>query len=305
MMYWRQFLQPRKDINFNVLLSLVIIVMSFFTSPFYSLAQKDTLHLPSIRVVNGSIPIPFVSVINMTTSKSVISDADGFVILQTFNTGDTLLLRSMGYEDVIIIYGQQRGQKIGMEESPISLEEVQITSNVVPDVGSTEGLKSLGVASIGKGVAPGNTAELLQKSGQVHVQQSQQGGGSPVLRGFEANRVLLVIDGVRMNNAIYRSGHLQNAITIDPNSLEKVQVILGPSSVRFGSDALGGVVHFTTLKPRFRSKHSEYNSSALVSTQYKSVNNSVNIHGTAEAGGERWAFQAQHPEFRPSTSQRY
>jgi len=289
MMYWRQSLQPRKDINFNVLLSLVIIVMSFFTSPFYSLAQKDTLHLPSIRVVNGSIPIPFVSVINMTTSKSVISDADGFVILQTFTTGDTLLLRSMGYEDVIIIYGQQRGQKIGMEESPISLKEVQITSNVVPDVGSTEGLKSLGVESIGKGVAPGNTAELLQKSGQVHVQQSQQGGGSPVLRGFEANRVLLVIDGVRMNNAIYRSGHLQNAITIDPNSLEKVQVILGPSSVRFGSDALGGVVHFTTLKPRFRSKHSEYNSSALVSTQYKSVNNSVNIHGTAEAGGERWA----------------
>ena len=96
-------MQPRKDINFNVLLSLVIIVMSFFMSPFYSLAQKDTLHLPSIRVVNGSIPIPFVSVINMTTSKSVISDADGFVILQTFNTGDTLLLRSMGYEDVFII----------------------------------------------------------------------------------------------------------------------------------------------------------------------------------------------------------
>ena len=109
------------------------------------------------------------------------------------------------------------------------------------------------------------------------------------LEDLRQNRILLVIDGVRMNNAIYRSGHLQNAITVDPNSLEKVQVILGPSSVRFGSDALGGVVHFITLRPRFRSQSSERNSSALVSTQYKSVNNSINIHGTAEAGGERWA----------------
>lgn len=289
MMYLRQFLQYKKDFKITVPLTLVIIVISFLMSPFYSLAQTDIPNLPSIRIVNGSIPIPFVAVINMTTLKSVISDVDGFVILPTFAQGDTLLLRSMGYEDVLIVHGQKLGQTIAMEESPVSLEEVRITSNVAPDVGSTQGLKSLSVESIGKGVAPGNTAELLQKSGQIHVQQSQQGGGSPVLRGFEANRILLVIDGVRMNNAIYRSGHLQNAITVDPNSLEQVQVILGPSSVRFGSDALGGVVHFTTLRPRFRSQSSEYNSSALVSAQYKSVNNSFNIHGTAEAGGERWA----------------
>ena len=155
-------------------------------SPFYSLSQKDTLNLPSIRIVNGSIPIPFVAVINMTTSQSVISDVDGFVILPTFAQGDTLLLRSIGYKDVLIVHGQKLGQTIAMEESPVSLEEVRITSNVVPDVGSTQGLKSLGVESIGKGGTPGNTAELLQKSGQIHVQQSQQGGGSPVLRGFEA-----------------------------------------------------------------------------------------------------------------------
>ena len=287
MTYLRQFLQPKKQAT--IFLSLVIIVTSIFTSSFSSFAQHDTLRLRGIRVVNGLIPIPFVAAINLNTLESVISDVDGYLILPSSSDGDTLLLRSMGYEDIRIVHGQEIGENIAMEESPVSLDEVQITSNIVPDVGTTQGLKSLGIASIGKGVAPGNTAELLQKSGQIHVQQSQQGGGSPVLRGFEANRVLLVIDGVRMNNAIYRSGHLQNAITIDPNSLEKVQVILGPSSVRFGSDALGGVVHFTTLRPRFRSKNSEYNSSALVSTQYKSVNNSVNIHGTAEAGGERWA----------------
>ena len=54
------------------------------------------------------------------------------------------------------------------------------------------------------------------------------GGGSPILRGFEANRVLLVVDGIRMNNAIYRSGHLQNAITVDPNSIERVELSMVP-----------------------------------------------------------------------------
>ena len=80
----------------------------------------------------------------------------------------------------------------------------------------------------------------------IRVQKSQGGGGSPVIRGFEANRVLLVLDGVRMNNGIFRSGHLQNAITVDPNSLERVEIIYGSSSVGYGSDALGGVVHYYT-----------------------------------------------------------
>ena len=53
--------------------------------------------------------------------------------------------------------------------------------------------------------APSTSADLLQKEGNIMIQMSQSGGGSPIIRGFEANRVLLVIDGVRLNNAIYRS----------------------------------------------------------------------------------------------------
>lgn len=53
-------------------------------------------------------------------------------------------------------------------------------------------------------MSPQTVPEILQKSGLVTVQKSQQGGGSPILRGMEANRVLLVVDGVRMNNLIYR-----------------------------------------------------------------------------------------------------
>ena len=96
--------------------------------------------------------------------------------------------------------------------------------------------------------APSTSADLLQKEGNIMIQMSQSGGGSPIIRGFEANRVLLVIDGVRLNNAIYRSGHLQNSISISPLTLERVDVVFGPSSVKYGSDALGGVVHYHTQK---------------------------------------------------------
>jgi hemoglobin/transferrin/lactoferrin receptor protein len=67
-----------------------------------------------------------------------------------------------------------------------------------------------------------NTGDLLIQSGSLFVQKSQQGGSSPVIRGFEASRVLLVVDGIRMNNAIYRAGHLQNIITVDQNMLERI-----------------------------------------------------------------------------------
>ena len=86
----------------------------------------------------------------------------------------------------------------------------------------------------------------------VEVQKSQFGGGSPNIRGFEANKILLTLDGVRLNNAIYRSGHLQNIISIDESVLEDVAVIFGPSSVLYGSDALGGTIHMKTKSLYFK-----------------------------------------------------
>src|SRR5688572_8821451 len=98
---------------------------------------------------------------------------------------------------------------------------------------------------------PQTAADLLGQSGTVFIQKSQLGGGSPMIRGFATNRVLLVFDGVRMNNAIYRSGNLQNIISIDALSTQTAEVIFGPGSLIYGSDAIGGVMDFRTLDARF------------------------------------------------------
>ena len=123
------------------------------------------------------------------------------------------------------------------------------------------------------------TADLLQQSGKVLVQKSQQGGGSPIIRGFEASRILLVVDGVRLNNAIYRAGHLQNIITMDPSILAKAEIAYGPSSVVYGSDALGGVIHFHTRNPDLLSEdENPFSGGAML--RYASAANSMagNLH---------------------------
>jgi len=70
-----------------------------------------------------------------------------------------------------------------------------------------------------------------------------------MIRGFSANRLLYAVDGVRMNTAIFRSGNLQNVISLDPFAISKTEVLFGPGSVMYGSDAIGGAMVFETLSP--------------------------------------------------------
>lgn len=136
---------------------------------------------------------------------------------------------------------------------------------------------------------PQTTADLLGASDQVYVQKSQLGGGSPMIRGFSANRVLLVVDGVRMNNAIFRSGNLQNVISLDANSIDTAEVIFGPGSVIYGSDAIGGVMDFHTLTPELSNEDALQHSADLMA-RYSSANTERTGHFDLNIGHRKWSF---------------
>lgn len=135
-----------------------------------------------------------------------------------------------------------------------------------------------------------NTGDLLQSTGNIFVQKSQQGGSSPVIRGFEASRILLIVDGVRLNNAIYRSGHLQNVITVDQNMLERAEVMYGPASVLHGSDALGGAIAFTTKSPGLSGAKKKILYKANTLLRYSTVNHEKTGHADINIGGNRLGF---------------
>lgn len=133
-----------------------------------------------------------------------------------------------------------------------------------------------------------NTGDVLISTGSLFVQKSQQGGGSPAIRGFEASRVVLMVDGIRMNNAIYRAGHLQNIITVDNAILDRIEVLYGPSSTLYGSDALGGVVSMYTMDPKVSSKNkTEITGNALV--RYGTAIEEIKGHVDFNIGCKQWA----------------
>jgi hemoglobin/transferrin/lactoferrin receptor protein len=138
---------------------------------------------------------------------------------------------------------------------------------------------------------PGTSADMLQQTGEVFMQKSQLGGGSPMIRGFAANRLLIVVDGVRMNNAIYRAGNLQNVIGADPNAIERAEVLHGPGAMTYGSDAIGGVMDFHLLAPRF-SQDSALLVRGGAMARFATAANELGGHFDIGAGGRKLAFVA-------------
>ncbi len=110
--------------------------------------------------------------------------------------------------------------------------------------------------------------DIFQGSATVFMQKTNYGGGSPILRGMIGNRVLILIDGIKLNNSTFRYGPNQYFNTINPHIIEKVEVISGASAVNYGSDALGGVINVIT-KSRLESETASFYS------QFSSADNGI------------------------------
>jgi len=236
----------------------------------------------------NSKPIPNVSLYNQSKDRNTTTDKNGKCSISFFSDNEKISFQFMGYETQSL-YKKDLERMNNVIALKTDLKEL---SEVILSVARTASKKNQIAEKVSiinaleiKKKQPQTGADLLLLASGVRLQKSQGGGGSPVIRGFEANRVLLVVDGIRMNNAIYRSGHLQNAITIDPNAIERVEVVYGSSSVGYGSDALGGVVHYFTKTPRINSNE-PFKSS--FSTNFNSGNTSFVNHYDTELSFKNW-----------------
>ena len=97
-----------------------------------------------------------------------------------------------------------------------------------------------------------STPRILAESPGVFVQETSHGQGSPYIRGFTGFRNVLLVDGIRLNNSVFRAGPNQYWNTVDPFSIERLEIVKGPSSVLYGSDAIGGTVNILTRRPSSR-----------------------------------------------------
>lgn len=233
-----------------------------------------------------------VKVLNISSGKSKFTNNRGKADISEFSNSDSILISQFGYERKILSYTDLKNQKfiVFLKGTGISFDELVVSGNKWQQDKREIPIKMTTIKSEYAIMQnPQTAADLLTLSGEVYVQKSQLGGGSPMVRGFATNRVLITIDGVRMNNAIFRSGNIQNVISLDPFSIDNTEIIFGPGSTIYGSDAIGGVMNFYTKDPKFAN-----NGKTLVNGNFNLRTSSANFEKTFHAdlniGFKKWAF---------------
>ena len=251
------------------------------------------IYAQTIKVIDRQTLQPISKAEISAENRTVLNtDINGNAELKGYTEGDVLKVFAPGYQTQYISYStlSEMGNTVYLTTKSYSTDEIIISADKFAE--KMKDIPSQITVINSRDIRNYNTqttGDLLERTGNVFLQKSQQEGGSPVLRGFEASRVLIVIDGVRMNNAIYRAGHLQNVLRIDQSILERSEILFGPGSLIYGSDALGGVMTFYTKDPVF-----SYNSKPFTYTnaytRYSSANQEKTGHIDFNLGFRNIAF---------------
>jgi len=237
-------------------------------------------------------PVADVAVYNEAHTRFCYTNPAGKANLSEFIAGQPVFFQHFSYERVSFTPEELEaaGWMVRLVTKTFEVEEFVISANrweqkseEVPNYISTIALQSVRMQN------PQTAADLVSLNGDVFVQKSQLGGGSPMLRGFATNRVLINIDGVRLNNAIYREGNIQNIISLDPAVIERTEIIFGPGAIMYGSDALGGVMDFHTKGVLYSTSDSLY-VKAVAMARYSSASSEQTYHADINIGGSNVAF---------------
>lgn len=251
------------------------------------LAQKLT-----VLSSESSEPLELVTILSQEPKAMALTNARGEADIKSMVGSPDMEIRLMGYKAVRLSYAEIESKNfmISLDQSNISLQQVNISGTRwrQPSRENPERIISISPKEV-ELQSPQTAADLLGTSGEVYIQKSQLGGGSPIIRGFSTKRLLYTVDGVRMNNAIFRGGNLQNVISLDAFAIENTEVLFGPGSVIYGSDAIGAVMSFHTLEPQF-----SLNGDPLITgkavTRYSSASDEKTAHFDVNVGWKKWAM---------------
>lgn len=129
-----------------------------------------------------------------------------------------------------------------------------------------------------------STPDLFRYAEGVYMQKTNQGGGSPFVSGLTGKQVLILIDGIRQNNSYFRFGPHQYLNTIDPATIERIEVVRGPTSVLYGSDALGGTINVITRRRTNFARDSDVDTRLQARTQSAADATGVGLQMEGNAG---------------------
>ncbi len=236
-------------------------------------------------------PLDLVLFYSNSPKIQLTTNSKGEIDISPFNKCDNIFIYLNNYKTTTYRYTDLKNNaEILLEPINIDIDEIIVSANRFNQISSEVPIKIETIDT--KQIFlnnPQTAADLLNVTGGVFVQKSQQGGGSPMIRGFATNRLLYSVDGVRMNTAIFRSGNIHNVISLDPFAMEKLEVLFGPSSVIYGSDAIGGVMSFQTLVAELSASKKTFVTGKAVA-RHSTTNNEQTFHFDINVGWKKFAM---------------
>ena len=196
----------------------------------------------------------------------------------------TLLFAAMALHFSLAAYAEKS------ESSEKTLDAIQVTAT----------RRAESTSDVPQSVTVVSEAELRKRTGQTNadllhgdvgtfVQQTTPGQAVIIVRGLKGSEVLHMVDGFRLNNAFFRNAPNQYPALIDPLMIEQIEVVRGPSSVLYGSDAMGGVVQM--LSPQTRYSKVGWEQSARLRTRYASADSSSISRVEYAGNNDRFSIQ--------------
>ncbi|MFK8015476.1 MAG: TonB-dependent receptor [Gammaproteobacteria bacterium] len=139
---------------------------------------------------------------------------------------------------------------LGALADNLELEEVQVTATRSANGTSavSEAISIVGESELNDAQIQVITDALRGQTG-VFIQQTTPGQGTAIVRGLKGSEVLHLVDGMRLNNALFRNAPNQYLALVDPFATDRIEVVRGPLSTLYGSDAMGGVLQVVTDRP--------------------------------------------------------
>jgi iron complex outermembrane receptor protein len=245
----------------SLLTTTICLLVFLFAGQLTSFAQTQ------IKVLDKetNMPVVYAGVYYPDTKTGTLTDTLGQFSVNFSMPQVLVQVSAIGYQTFLNrINMNESGQVIYLQPSIHELQEIVVVDNSLRLQG--ENVMNVEKLSIKNGIVPGiSLADKLTSIAGVENLSTGAGIGKPVIRGLSGNRIAVFSQGLRLENQQWGDEH---GLGIDENGYERVEIIKGPASLLYGSDALGGVLYF--VDERYANNNSieaavnsEFNSNSL------------------------------------------
>lgn len=250
-------------------------------------ASNDPARAVSARVIDSHTGEPLSEVVVAAGSSVATTDAGGRFTMAVGNDSSLVTLHRIGYRP-LTVRASELAVEVALQRSPVVLTSLQVTASAAgPSLGR---LSQLAITSTTREALAARSApalaEALEATEGISTSRPGGWGAKAYLRGLGGERVVVLLDGNRLNRAC-NMGMDGGLSTVNPDNVERVEVLSGPGSTLYGSGNLGGVINIVTRAPR---------ATAGLQGEIRMVGSSAvpggRLGGTLWGRGDRIAFTA-------------